>query len=138
MKWKFIVISIVIALSAVLVIGCSKTQSSSNPNQVQTKQTGQKQKAKQQKKKKGISRSLVNFLDMTQKDFNAERKSGKSIVEIAQEKNKTEQQVIDYLIQKREESLKKKNPNTTQDQLNQKKQVWTKAITKQIEYKKGA
>ncbi|MGG5253594.1 hypothetical protein ACQYAD_08865 [Neobacillus sp. SM06] len=138
MKWKFIVISMVIALSAVLVFGCSNTQSSSKPNQAQTKQTGQKQKAKQQKKKKGITRSLVNFLDMTRKDFNAERKNGKSIVEIAQEKNKTEQQVIDYLLQKREASFKKSHPNATQDVLNQKKQAWTKAITKQIENKKGA
>ena len=135
MKWKIIMIAFVIALSSSLFMGCSNAQNHSSKAAVTNKKNGKSRH--HQKKNTKIDPQLYSFLGISKKDFRDEKKAGKSIVEIAKEKNKTEQQVIDFLVNNREHAFKKKNPNITENQLNEKKLQWTKKIQSQIEKTKN-
>ena len=134
MKKKKLFISLLIVLSTVLFIGCSNTKTDTRQSSHKTHQKGGKAHKKAKNKIQKNS-ELLSFLGMTKTDFTTEHKSGKSIADIAKEKNKTEQQVIDFLVYQRGTAFKKNNPDISSDKLDTKKQQWTKKITKEVEKK---
>lgn len=133
MKWKLMFIALIVVLSSSLFMGCSNGQDHASKAANRTEQKSGKSDSH---KKSNTDPQFFTFLGISQKDYKKEKKAGKSIVEIAEEKNKTEQEVIDFLVKDREQTFKKNNPNITEDKLNEKKQQWTKKIKAEVEKKK--
>jgi hypothetical protein len=53
----------------------------------------------------GMSSSVADFLGLSQSDLVAARQSGKSLVQIASEQGKTEQQLVDFIVENRTAQL---------------------------------
>lgn len=134
MKRKSLFITFIIILSSFLVMGCSN---GNNTSKAANKNVHKSGKAHAHKKKNArVDPKILKYLGMNLKDFRKEKKEGKSIAEMAQANNKTEQEVINLLLKDREETFKKKNPDISADKLTEKEQQWTKKIKQEVEKKK--
>lgn len=110
----------------------SSATSSSNQNQPNKTQQVKGSSAKKQTNNSLVKNEiLLNLLKMDPISLRQELNSGKSIVEVGKEKNVTEEQMVNALIQQRVNAAKKNGK--TDAQINQLKTKWTNQIKKQLE-----
>lgn len=127
---------VIASLSLMLLMGLtacgSSATSSSNQNQPNKTQQVKGSSAKKQTNNSLVKNEiLLNLLKMDPISLRQELNSGKSIVEVGKEKNVTEEQMVNALIQQRVNAAKKNGK--TDAQINQLKTKWTNQIKKQLE-----
>lgn len=128
---RFKTVLSIVSLSLILT-GCGQTTSTKSQAST-SNQSSTHTKHKAKNKNSLVSKALLSYLKMTKKDFSSERKSGKSLVDIARQKNITEQQLEDFLVNQRLQLLQSKNKHLTASLLAKKKAQITNTIKKQIE-----
>ena len=117
-----------------LTIGLGACSSQSSKSNQQTNENKQAVKTKQAKPKKvtlAQNKTLLHLLRMDPISLRDEINSGKSIVEIGKEKNVTEDQMVNALIEQRIKTMKKNGK--TDEEINQTKQKLTEQIKRQLE-----
>jgi hypothetical protein len=127
---------IMIGVTLLLTLGLTACGSSSSAAANQSQPIkAHKQNGSSAKKQKNISivknEILLNVLKMDPISLRQELNTGKSIVEVGKEKNVTEDQMVNALIQQRVNAAKKNGK--TDAQINQLKTKWTQQIKKQLE-----
>lgn len=127
MKKLMLQTSLLTLIAAVMLTGCghkNDTNTGGSSSASTTKSTGASDKSK----------SIVQYLGISKKEFKKERREGKSIVDIAKGQSKTEQQVLNYMLNQRMAKLKNKS-KLTDAQLSKKKAAMTQKIQTKIENK---
>jgi gas vesicle protein len=81
-----------------------------------------------------MSTNVAEFLGISQKDLQAARQSGKSMVQIATENGKSEQDLVDYVIGQRSDWLDQlvSDGRITQEQADQRIQQMTEQVTENL------
>jgi hypothetical protein len=81
-----------------------------------------------------MSTNVAEFLGISQEDLQAARQSGKSLVQIAAEKGKSEQQLVDYVIGQRSDWLDQmvSDGRITQEQADQRTQQMTEQVKENL------
>lgn len=133
MKRKFLLTSFLTLSMTIVLTGCSQTNIAKT-EKGSAATTSSKQSSKAARKSHSKS-SIYQYLGLSKKTFKKERNDGKSIVDIAKEQNKTEQQVINYMLQQRISQLKQKK-QLSDSRLSKKKAAMTQKIRKNIESQK--
>jgi hypothetical protein len=127
---KYILGIIAIFLTFGLGACSSQTQKS---NHKANQKTANAKKVKSRKVALADNQTLLHLLKMDPISLKDEVKSGKSIVDIGKEKNVTEDQMVNALLDQRINSMKKSGK--TNEEINQRKQKLTEQIKRQLERK---
>jgi hypothetical protein len=124
-------------LASCLLLGLAGCGNSTTQDKVQKANSTQTHKSKKVNKNQKKNNSLVkneylfHLLKMDPLSLKDEMKSGKSIVDVGKEKNVTEDQMVNTLIQQRISSMKAKGK--TDAQIQEKQTIWEKQLRIQLE-----
>ncbi len=135
MKIKNWLAGVVVAalLGGVLLVGVPAAKAFAVGNQ-SGRQSGQGYGLKMGQNQGSMSTNVADFLGITQEDLQAARQSGKSMVQIATENGKSEQDLVEYVIGQRSDWLDQlvSDGKITQEQADQRSQQMTEQVKENL------
>lgn len=120
-------------LGGLLLVGVPAVKAFAVGNQ-SGRQSGQGCGLKMGQNYGSMSSNVAEFLGISQEDLQAARQSGKSLVQIAAEKGKSEQQLVDYVIGQRSTQIDQlvSDGRITQEQADQRIQQMTEQVKENL------
>lgn len=120
-------------LGGLLLVGVPAVKAFAVGNQ-SGRQSGQGYGLKMGQNQGSMSTNVAEFLGISQEDLQAARQSGKSLVQIAAEKGKSEQDLVDYVIGQRSDWLDQmvSDGRITQEQADQRIQQMTEQVNENL------